>query len=900
MWLTLTGLCGSAVAQDLGARLLAAVRLHDGYEVAMAEAAATATTRELLDALAGVHDELGDVGWARLQGLLAPRYEEVLQAFVAEPERRAARAPVFGRLPLGWVQRHADATAEERAAIELLAPWLPWYGMELDEHLRRVGPDGPRPAEQLQRLWVHALHARSSPVLAALRRMQGDDAQAGATGAAIMQYGESPFALQPLLRDPDRFVRLRASIALRRSLGLLVPDVFVAQLAADPFAHRATAPDRPAAAPTAERLAALRTALAAGQQPDLAILQSATPAQRRECAVALLAGVRAPRRDAATSSPTSPPPPSPWDLSALGIALSSEPRLLAQWLHDAGQEGDVERTRWRVTAAVLVVDKMPLAVARNVAPLLLGLLAAPDAPTALGAAQLAAVAMQAGEVPDLQAAVVARALAAVPQLGTMQMGRFTIPSCDGTLPPRRPPEDATAVLMLAALRAGEAALRTPWLDALAAVRKAPDRVAREAHEHFLLFGLADIAASLDAATADRAWQLLQATPNIGAVRQAPSPQLLEWNARVGLLASVSEAMVPEVIERLRSLPEQVHYAAQCGVRVPAPRLRRYLEAVGLQDSTSGLHQACPDLLAAAWAAGGERAAAAARAVACIVDWPWTEEQLARGVLPRALVAAALAQWHGAPPPPLALLAACRDEAVFAPHLPSRLELLDVSVADLPRWRDLAQAADPGVAITACRRLAELGDAARPVLQEALARLCQKAADPAVRAQALTVAVELGIDVPDPAVCLASLATSGDGAVRCHELALRLRTGEVAVEKLPIDHAFGALVLAGHPFTAADRARLGDTMREHVLRQLAWQAWPSVLARVLDGAATLPRWSREFELEIGSATNHRAPLVRAAAYRALASRDPELWACAGLVAGAEFDPDPVVRAVAGRR
>ena len=55
-----------------------------------------------------------------------------------------------------------------------------------------------------------------------------------------------------------------------------------------------------------------------------------------------------------------------------------------------------------------------------------------------------------------------------------------------------------------------------------------------------------------------------------------------------------------------------------------------------------------------------------------------------------------------------------------------------------------------------------------------------------------------------------------------------------------------------------------------------------------------------EKEICSASTPEQAIVRAAAYRAPASRDPQLWTCTGLVAGAEFDPDPAVQAITAKR
>lgn len=873
-------------------RLLDAVRRDDYYQAALTAAGAEATARQLLDALASVHELLHDHHWSRLVTFLLPRHDELLQAFLEQPERRAARAPVFGRLPLGWVDRYAVAGADERAAIEQLVPWFPAHSQELDEHLRRPDASGAQSVQPLQRAWVRAMQRRSTPAIAALRRMQGNESEAYETAAATLQFLDSPFALQPLLQHPDRRVRVRASIALRRRLGLEVPTQLTDLLGEDAFTLRAVGSGLPPRPCTDAQLAALRAALEAGEQPVLSIGPGGSAPERERLGRSLLAALRPPSAPGAALTP--------WQFAALNLALHLDPRSLVQLLQDAQGGPDAPRAEWLLGTAAILAGELPLDVAREVAPLLPPLLAAENPATALAAAQLIAVALPAGDLPELRAVVTARAVAALDKLATMQMGRPIGVSCDGSLPPRGQPQDVEAILLLAALRAGAEELRTPWLDALTAARAAADRGRREAHEHFLLFGLAEVAPDLDAPHADRAWQLLSSTPGIATVMSAPYPEQLEELSRVGLLGSVSAPRVPAVVTRLLATPYSAQIVAQRVDRLPAERLRRYLEVAGIDDHSCTLHRAAPDLLTAAWAAGGERAQRAAGAIASIADWTWVTEQLAVGTFTVPLVAAGLAGWHGMPSPPLALLAACRDEAELTPHLPYRLQSFPMHADDLPHWQALTQAKAPQVAMAACRRIEELGEPARPALEQALRAIFRSDAPPALRGEALATAVELGFEVEDLAALLASVTATEDPVAQVHALAVRLRTERLPLAQLPRDHAFAAMVLAGHEVTSADRAWLGDACSESALGQLAWQARPRTFARLLDAAAVLPRWSREFERVICVATEHELPFVRAAAYRALASRDPELWACAGLAAGAEFDADPLVRAVAENR
>jgi hypothetical protein len=64
---------------------------------------------------------------------------------------------------------------------------------------------------------------------------------------------------------------------------------------------------------------------------------------------------------------------------------------------------------------------------------------------------------------------------------------------------------------------------------------------------------------------------------------------------------------------------------------------------------------------------------------------------------------------------------------------------------------------------------------------------------------------------------------------------------------------------------------------------------------LELCAQLPVWPEALEGWVVAATDNPDPGTRIAAYRALGSRDPELWRCALLVHEAQFDPDPDVRA-----
>ena len=80
----------------------------------------------------------------------------------------------------------------------------------------------------------------------------------------------------------------------------------------------------------------------------------------------------------------------------------------------------------------------------------------------------------------------------------------------------------------------------------------------------------------------------------------------------------------------------------------------------------------------------------------------------------------------------------------------------------------------------------------------------------------------------------------------------------------------------------------------------FQSSPTTCAAALHIAAGMPIWSQKLEKAIVAETLDDDARVRAAAYRALASRDPEIWPVAWLAHEAVLDPDPLVRAAAPRK
>ena len=117
---------------------------------------------------------------------------------------------------------------------------------------------------------------------------------------------------------------------------------------------------------------------------------------------------------------------------------------------------------------------------------------------------------------------------------------------------------------------------------------------------------------------------------------------------------------------------------------------------------------------------------------------------------------------------------------------------------------------------------------------------------------------------------------------------------------------GALVdTLVHPVTYIVRAKLDidfDRLRQLVKQpdreiSMLMTGTETTCAAALAVAAVIPVWSVAVEKAVLARTLDERPAVRREAYKALASRDPELWQCAWLVHEAALDPDATVRAVA---
>jgi hypothetical protein len=327
------------------------------------------------------------------------------------------------------------------------------------------------------------------------------------------------------------------------------------------------------------------------------------------------------------------------------------------------------------------------------------------------------------------------------------------------------------------------------------------------------------------------------------------------------------------------------------------RLRRVLRATDLRKAKSPrLYLRAPDLLVAAWWAGGEWRDAAASVVAAAsrTDLDRVLKLLDDGKLPREIAAAGCGDARLSLGTLARLLpAGGADFAAWAPALVRGITQAPPTSpeADLRALAVLAGSPVNDVAYAAAGRAVLLGEPARELSRALLARQALDA-DLRTATAALRLAVEHGIELPALPDLLARLRPATEWDVRVVADAAELR--------------FGALDPGACKYPGESIAMAGIDVDKDALRKVlgAHAAWrlscllpacsPATCVNGLRLAGELPFWDEALEGVILGKTNDAEPRVRRAAYEALHTRDADLWPCAWLVHEAVFDPDSLVR------
>lgn len=905
-------LTASLLAQgDLGARLVAAAGDHDNWQYAFLKGGMDRVPiGELLDAVSAVLESQPSHIGSRIGSLLAPRGDEVLAAWRREPDRRGVRAVAFAAAGLDWVGLYAGAGPVERVDVDEVAAHLP--PDRLVASLADARDGSAAAAAHLLRLAVRGERARTG-VLTALRSREPEDLQVVSWLSGGMEV--SALALGPALADDDPLVRARAVYALAQRLGLSAPRRVDEVLAADPVAAvRQLVAARLAMVPLRdEDLPRLLATIARGDPffgVDAATVQGLPLAARAKLTSVLLDAGR--RRVLDGQGPDAAPVATELTNAYFVATAALGPESFLTLLGRTQQEDDLAVVRAMVVA--LASQPPDPAVAARAAAMVWQLVDHADAQVALHASGMLARLAATAPVPELRDRLFERAQAiATERLGELQLSAWS--GFCGTGPrPLGWPAERDAILVHAAAEQGAVGLLPLLLADLQVHLKANPAVidTYDTHVGLVLQCLAGLVPFANEAQARELHQ--QLWPFVATAKQGDSPLRSTACAVVfGLFARVPDDLLASYDPWLADPALRATFAYTQGevfAAIPAERARRVLPAAGSIDpGMAGLYLACPERLAAGWRSASATTHAVAREVAREL-WNHNPARvlalLQADQLPRELMASAL--WGRLP---LATLVATLPAAVTTPaDQPNEWSgalqnaILNAPLAepsaDLAALGTLVDACVPMVAFAEIERLGAFGEAGRAAAAPALRRLLADT-DIQVAGQALTSAVRIGVDL-QPSAGLRERLTSASwqGAVAVAAADLRFAGGDP--RKLDAGVAGLAIAVSGRD-VGVDVWRQLLAEQVEVARQ-ALSSEPRLsrdsLTALLQALAGVTDWPLDLDQQVVYATLHDDPVVRAAAYAALATRDQELRARALWHHAAEFDADPQVRAAAAAR
>lgn len=736
-----------------------------------------------------------------------------------------------------------------------------------------------------------SLTASAQDLPPSLLRWSGTEEQCRETGTAIAHGVPDPRLLRPLFASADRGLRLRAAILLRRALGLPIPFAWHEAIAVDPAAPWMG--DAVVVRWSDATMKRCIDAAEAGKPSDLAwnVRDNGTPEQRRRLAAALCVVIWNGPTDANERSPGA------W-ARQIQIAAQLDPRALLQLLEKARDGSDMSRVRAAVEGVesavqpvkgmpgALAAMSMPSEVALAMAPLVENLLASPDAWVRLAAARLAARIVAIVEAPALAATVSQQAVALLGGQALRDATHVRPSSCPDGPVVRSPVVDPAAAIVVAAACAGELALLPPMLAKV----RAPVAALGDARDHgrrgFAWHCLARLARHVDADTAAQLWDLVR-DPKLGA---SLDPD--DWQPLLcGLLQRLPVARLPEVLFD-RVFLEHFDWH---GLETVEPGRRR--EVLRLTDGR--VARLIPAYRFERGLLRSLLAAADARRALDIVrgfhDERWVAEQVALGVVPVAPFLRdrrAIAENVILFLPPSIHDGRTQDDSNWF----RRLRSMPALERERSNWELLANADDPQLAGVACCRLLELGDDGRAAAERAVKR---GIADErmARRAAGMWIATKLGLQVPDHAVVRAEVLACTESAVQPYGFAVRVLDMELPLAAVPSPFVVEVAALVGVPIGKHQLEQWCGAVREQDLFRLLASDAVAVVERALQIAAQVDEWSDPLARMVTWNATDPEPRVRAAAYRALATRDSELVPAALLVHEAEFDADAAVRAVA---
>ncbi len=848
----------------------------------------------VLDALVPLRTALPGYGEQQVRRVLAARKNDVAHVWRSEPQLRQERAPAFALCDLGWPTLFAAGEEAERLDVLAVAAWL---RPEELEFAMRIDDAGVRPAaEQLARVAAEGQRQRGQPFREAIASGQWNHEVHLLLNVAREQL--SAFAIVDGLSSPDAGTHARTLLALRRLRKLPLPEGLAGVLAndcvgplrdlvgvmspehgglLDSEVDAVIAAVRNKAPLPWDRLGnvhqvsqANRMRLVQALLDDLEVVQLAPELLRRGPSLSLVQRANLVPRAVIQV--------------AVAAAMGREPFAFVLDRLATPEP----RQRGALLAGLYHAWWTGFGLDAECAKVLTPLLGDRDEGLALGAATFAGSLLEHGRYPELVRLLGDRALAALAEGTELHFAVGEEPCMSVVTPSLGGPATPQATWVFLAAKAGDERLVEPLL---ARMPEPQDSSVWDGAMWFTCACLSKLVPTMDGATALRVHdKVLPLTKLQGrGARGAGLPQHVLW---VRLFAAVPDQAVDSYATAAEALRASWTELADLEDRMPPARVRLILP------------ERDPEALTAAWHQGGEPRQ---KAIGVLIGW-WADSpgQVLRlcpkAALPIELAASALPSNVPLDLTQVAMLLPDADSArtawsdAFANRVVQAEATREQELELLPKF---AASRATLVARSAAQRAHRLGAAGISIVTSVLDRWAGE--DASMFAAAASLAIELG--VPPSDVQGLARRLEQEPATRVLAECLRVRFAGLSILDVPAAERARVASACGVDFDVATwREGLGEAAPGVLFAvlggpNLGREGSPANALATLTLAAELPRWSEPTERAILHRTLDADPRVRLAAYRALHSRDRQVWAGAWLAYEAEFDLDADVRAFA---
>ena len=868
--------CAVNAQRDLSAEIVAASRPSNDHE--LRRLLRETPISKVIDALLAAPGVIGGPNWFRIGGTLERQCDGQLKTLWSKsPKERRDWARFFGRVRLGWARLHTDGTDVVRADLEHLATWM-------DPHDRRAAeamcdPSIAASAAKLQRIASRAERQRAHPEWEAILRPTSNKP----LYAFAVKGGA--FALAEYLVDEASHVRAAALHTLRKRMRLPIPDSVTLRLVehANPVFQEIGQAAVRGRSPAAQIAALAAGASAKHVMPNLAKF---SPEQRSKIAHMLYRRGLSTLTDGSSARAASNSrnhfgqvftPEELQRVDDLRVAIQAKPEL-GETLLALAFNTDKPRLLKCAIYAASQVDIGP-----GAAGVLEQLLDDDNAACVIGAVSIANRLLAKHTCPDLQEKIAGMAQAAVAK--DVSKLRFAGSGIYGERSAFwRQTGDVNTQCVLTASRHGCRRLIDPLIAALAQAPQPRADAAYDPHVEFLLHCLGWLASDASPKQASKLLPLLVGRPGDNAAQ-----------AVCGLVGAVSDDQMPRyrtLLAAFRGDLLQRHFAPLADVDSIA-RLQRVLKDVDIAHASLGrlIAKFCPDRVQADWQAGDERRDKAVAGVRHAISYDVTAMLARLPQWPAPMVAEIMTRMTGYSGLSLDLLVHVSGSEQVHFALPSWIRSAKSGSNDIAALTTLSKNTNAGVALAAARRALSHGADGVALGTNTIERLLHATELKDVR-DALLLATERKVTTVSWQDAVKRLR---DGPKNHHQIA---NAAAVQLGGASVDTLGNAVIYIEYAKLDVDFESLRPLIKQpdRELPKLM-HGTTTTCAAALAVAATIPAWSFAVEKAVLARTLDERPVVRRAAYKALASRDPELWQCAWLVHEAAFDDDATVRAVA---